>query len=254
MPSSNGSLSKIKLDRLLYTHYQHQNLDAAHRFFTEFGLHTVEKRDDIIYYRGFGENPFIYVAEKSPDDARHFKGSGFLTQEREDLETASRYPGASKIQESTAPGGGFFVDIKDPNGINVRLLHGVTLRSNSEQQKEIPKPVIMNSWEDKPRKGEFQRFDTGPSKVHKLGHYGVVVDKSQFDDTASWYLSTFNLVPTDSLYDHDTGKDMMTFMHIDKGEEFTDHHVSGRLQLLRTHDHQVRKRPGPCHRYHKSDL
>jgi hypothetical protein len=226
MASRNGSLPKIKLDRLMYTHYQHQNLDAAHKFFTDFGFHAVEKRDDIIYYRGFGETPFLYVAEKSPDNAKHFGGSGFLVREHEDLETASRYPGASKIQESTAPGKGLFVDIKDPNGVNIRLLNGVALRPKSEQQKEVPKPVVTNSWEDKPRKGEFQRFDTGPSKVHKLGHYGVVVDKSKFDDTVDWYLNTFSLARTDSLYDHDSGKDIMTFMHIDKGEEFTDHHVS----------------------------
>ncbi|KAJ9615221.1 hypothetical protein H2200_001295 [Cladophialophora chaetospira] len=220
----NSKLPKIKLDRLLYTQYQHQNLESAHKFFTDFGFHVAAREDNIIYYRGFGENPFIYVAEQSPDKSKHFAGSGFVVREREDLETASKRPGASKIEQSTAPGRGSYVDIKDPRGNNIRLLHGLTFREKEEQKKEIPKPVIFNTWEDKPRKGEFQRFDDGPSKVHKLGHYGVVVDHSVFDETVSWYLDTFSLAKTDSLYDHESGRDTMTFLHIDKGEEFTDHH------------------------------
>ncbi len=225
------SPAKVKLDRLLYTHYQHQNLESAHKFFVDFGFHPVKRTDTLIYYRGFGENPFIYIAEKSPDNVKHFGGSGWLVRSREDLEVAAtQFPGASAIQQSDAPGGGSFVDVKDPNGINIRLLHGVQLRSEEEQKAEIPKPVVMNSWIEKPRKGEFQRFETGPSKVHKLGHFGVVVDKSKFDDTVDWYLSHFSFARTDSLYDHDSNKDVMTFMHIDKGEEYTDHHVRNNPQ------------------------
>lgn len=223
---NNMTQRKIQLDRLLYTHYQHENIERANKFFLDFGLIPVRQSDELIYYRGFGENPFVYVAEKSPDKAKHFVGGGWLVSSSRDLDEASRLPGASKVQESTAPGGGKFVDLEDPNGIKVRLLHGVALREKDEQKQEEPKPVVMNSWNEKPRKGEFQRFDKGPSKVHKLGHYGMVVDKSKFDTTVAWYLSTFTLAETDSLFDKESGKDMMTFMHIDKGNEFTDHHVS----------------------------
>lgn len=226
MATTDGTSRRIELDRLLYTWYQHPDLEVADKFFQDFGLHPVERKDNIIYYRGFGENPFVYVAEQSPDGSKHFQGGGFLVRSHKDLETAAAYPGASGIQESTAPGKGLFVDLKDPHGINVRLLHGVNLRTELEVQEEQPKPVILNTWNEKPRKGEFQRFASGPSKVHKLGHYGVVVDQSKFDDTVSWYLKTFSLAVTDSLFLKESGKDMMTFMHIDKGEEFTDHHVS----------------------------
>src|ERR1700744_4056561 len=100
---------KIKLDRLLYTHYQHQNLESAHKFFLDFGFHPVKQTDTIIYYRGFGENPFVYVAEKSPDNLKHCGGSGWLVRSQEDLEAATKFPGASVIQPSDAPGGGSFV-------------------------------------------------------------------------------------------------------------------------------------------------
>lgn len=217
---------KIQLERLLYTHYQHQNLAAANKFFTDFGFIPVQQSDDIVYYRGFGDSPYIYVAERSPDKSKHFVGGGWVVKSQTDLEAASRLPGASQIQESTAPGGGQYVDVQDLNGINVRLIYGITYRGREKLEQELPKAVVFNSWEDKQRKGEFQRFDAGPSKVHKLGHYGLVVDKSNFDSTVAWYTQTFGLAPTDSLFDEESGKDTMTFMHIDKGEEFTDHHVS----------------------------
>lgn len=259
-----SSLPKLKLDRLLYTHYQHQNLEAAHKFFVDFGFHVVKKTDTLIYFRGFGENPFLYIAEKSPDDVKHFGGSGWLVGSQEDLEVAAQFPGASTIQNSDAPGGGSYVDVKDPNGIPIRLLHGVQLRSPEEQRDEIPKPVVMNSWIEKPRKGEFQRFDGGPSKVYKLGHFGVVVDKSKFDETVDWYLTHFCFARTDSLYDHESNRDVMTFMHIDKGEEFTDHHVrensqtfgiDGVSDVLRKQSFFVQSPPAPVkesHAHHSS--
>jgi hypothetical protein len=219
-------LPKVKLDRLLYTHYQHQNLESANKFFTDFGLHVVERRDNIIFYRGFGASPYLYVAEQSADHGKHFVAGGWLARSYDDLETAAKLPGASPILDSDAPGRGKFVELHDPNGMGLRIHHGLQMRPEEEQKEEIPAPVTINSWNDKPRKGEFQRFDTGPSKVHKLGHYGLVVDKSRFKDTVAWYLSTFSLAKTDSLYDEESGEDMMTFMHIDKGEEFSDHHVS----------------------------
>ncbi|KAK5310783.1 hypothetical protein LTR93_011938 [Exophiala xenobiotica] len=224
MGADRQPLPKVRLDRLLYTHYQHQNLESANKFFTEFGLHIVEKRDSIIFYRGFGASPYVYVAEQSPDQVKHFVAGGWLARSYEDLEVAAQLPGTSPIQNSDAPSQGKFVQLQDPNDVGLRMHHSIQLRSAEEQKEEISAPVVFNSWNEKPRKGEFQRFDTGPSKVHKLGDYSLVVDKSKFKDTVSWYLSTFSLAKTDSLCDEKSGEDMMTFMHIDKGKEFTDHH------------------------------
>ena len=241
------SSSKIGLDRLLYTHYQHNNLASAHKFFTDFGLHTVKQSDTIIYYRGFGQNPCLYVAEQAQGDRKKFVAGAWLVRSEEDFKKASEHKNASPVRESEAPGGGQVVDIEDPNGMLVRLLYGVQLREKESQQKEEPAPVIFNTWEDKPRKGEFQRFDGGPSKVHKLGHFGLVVDPSKFDSTTAWYLENFTLAPTDSLYNKDTGKDTMTFMHIDKGEEYQDHHVSHH-HVFRSQGRALSEQPSQ-HRY-----
>lgn len=74
--------------------------------------------------------------------------------------------------------------------------------------------------------GEFQRFKLGPAMVHKLGHYGYVT--SQFDEDVAFYTQNFNFCPSDVLYEVSAdGKetDALTFMHLDQGKEYSDHHT-----------------------------
>lgn len=87
--------------------------------------------------------------------SRHFVGSAWLVRSREDLERASRLPGATAIKPSPAPGGGDCVDVQDPNSISIRLIRGITFRPIHALEEEKPEPVIFNAWEDRPRKGVF---------------------------------------------------------------------------------------------------
>jgi hypothetical protein len=60
--------------------------------------------------------------------------------------------------------------------------------------------------------------------VHKLGHFGYV--HREFDTELKWYTDNFNFVPSDILYHWDFSNiDVMTFMHLDRGDEYTDHHI-----------------------------
>src|SRR6266498_506242 len=62
--------------------------------------------------------------------------------------------------------------------------------------------------------------------VHKLGHYGLVVPGPQFLPMRDWYTGTFNLAISDSVFSPSTGEDETSFIHVDRGVEFSDHHVS----------------------------
>ena len=62
--------------------------------------------------------------------------------------------------------------------------------------------------------------------MHKLGHYGLCVTK--FSAQVEFYTRNFNFAPTDFLYvDGPDGakKDVAVFLHIDIGENYTDHHT-----------------------------
>lgn len=59
--------------------------------------------------------------------------------------------------------------------------------------------------------------------IHKLGHYGFT--SGAFDDDLKFYLENFNLTPSDILYDEQNPDlDVLTFLHIDLGERYSDHH------------------------------
>jgi len=72
--------------------------------------------------------------------------------------------------------------------------------------------------------GQFQRHHPGPALVHKMGHLGYVVP--DFDRELAWYTENFNFVPSDILHHWDFSNiDVLTFMHLDLGKEYSDHHI-----------------------------
>ena len=69
----------------------------------------------------------------------------------------------------------------------------------------------------------FQRFRNGPALVHKLGHLGLMC--TNFDEEYAWYTTTFNFTPSDILHLPENEEiDVLTFMHLDRGSTYVDHH------------------------------
>lgn len=220
------AIRKVCVVRLGHVVYQHPNLDRALSFLFDFGLVEEHRTPDRVYLRGYGVQPFVHVAEQSPDDKRHFMGAYWVVDTLEDLEAAASNPNASAIKDSDAPGGGKVVTIEDPNGQTVGFVYGQKLRAKDGPVPPLEKTTPMsNTAVEKPRKGTFRRFKQGASPVHKLGHYGFVVPTSKFESTLSFYTSLINLKPTDAVFNPTTGKDETCFCHIDLGPEYTDHHV-----------------------------
>lgn len=218
--------------RLAHVHYQHPDLEKALAFLDDFGM-IIERRDnDVIYLRGYGIQPYIYIASQSPDRKRHFCGTTWVVASAEDLDAAAALPTADKdgIKDELGPGGGKKVTVTDPLGFPVHFIFGQTLKSVAAPNDRVLRlektDPTSNSALEKPRKGNFRRFSQGASPVHKLGHFGYVVGKANFEEMRQWYMTTLNLKASDTIFDPVTGKDDTCFMHIDLGAEYTDHHVS----------------------------
>jgi hypothetical protein len=78
---------------------------------------------------------------------------------------AANLPTGSAIQElNDAPGGGFMVTVKDPEGFLVNLVYG----QSPAAPGEYPSKLVVNYESDKPRIRHFQRFVPGPAAVHKV--------------------------------------------------------------------------------------
>ncbi|KAL2669791.1 hypothetical protein Neosp_015236 [[Neocosmospora] mangrovei] len=118
--------------------------------------------------------------------------------------------------------GGKVVTVTDPADGSIHLHWGH--KGRKIEDGDEPKKLIFNTWDTKLRKGEFQRFEDEPSYIHKLGHYGYEVHHVKFEQVLRWYLDTFTLTTTDSIFNPKTGMDIMTFIHLDKGEQYVDHH------------------------------
>jgi len=103
-------------------------------------------------------------AKKGP---KEFLGGTFTVETYQDLERATKLPGSSSIQELVdAPGGGFFVALRDPEGFPINLIYGQQEREPSLEEQ--PKMLAYNFENEKPRVREFLRFKPGPAAVHKV--------------------------------------------------------------------------------------
>lgn len=223
---------KIQVASLAFVHYQHPDLEKTTSFYNDFGLSLASKTSSRLYFKGLSSQPYIYVAEQSPDNERHFLGGYYNVASAAELVKAATHPSASSISDLDGPSGGKVVRLKDPHGFIVGFVHIPAPEQQSGGkveglQLELPSSnPTMNTAIEKPRVGDTRRFKHGPSPVHKLGHYGIMVPKDRYAETMSWYLETLNLKPTDAMYDVKTGKESTSFNHIDIGEEFSDHHVT----------------------------
>jgi catechol 2,3-dioxygenase-like lactoylglutathione lyase family enzyme len=222
---------KINVVRLTAVHYQHPQLDMATAFFEDFGFVEVQRSDTHIYYRGFGIEPYIYVAEQSPTSKRAFVRGIWTVASYSDLLTAAAHPAATTaIEQDAGPGGAKTVTLTDPNGHAITFIHGQSLREKDTDtaisRNRNNAEVNPNLAFEKHRIGRNRRFDLGPCPVHKIGHYGFGMSAHKFEETISWYTSIMNLKLTDAVFQPDTGKDVTSFFHVDLGTEFSDHHVS----------------------------
>ncbi|KAI5459545.1 trihydroxytoluene oxygenase [Mariannaea sp. PMI_226] len=210
---------QIKLVKISHMRYQHPDLDIITTFLQDFGMSIAKRTETEIWYRGYGSDPYVYYATVGP---KKFLGGAYVVESYQDLERASALGGVEIEEMAEAPGRGHIVTIQDPEGFPVALIYG----QESVDGQEPPDRIISNYEKDKPRLREFLRFTHGPAAVFKLGHYGLCVQ--DFDTQVNFYLNNFNLVPTDFLHVDipDGSKKLVAlFAHIDRGEDYVDHHT-----------------------------
>ena len=217
---SNPPESRIQLLKTAFVVYNHADLDKAKEFLIDFGLQVaLEKPGEEIYFKGYGTEPYVYVARKASKAS--FGGAAYVVDSPAELEKAQKIPGASEVtQLEEQAGGGQQVTLTDPFGHKVHLIWGW---QEKEKEPMNLQKLLVNYEDEKPRKGRFQRFKPGPAPVHRWGHYGVTYPEGQYQRIYDWYTQNLSLATSDVVY---KGEDPTTcFFHIDRGLEYTDHHA-----------------------------
>jgi len=225
IPPVSNNASKVQLARISHVYQSHPDLKKWQEFAYDFGFEIEAQTDTETFYRGYGQSPYVCVASQSTTSEKEFGGGAFVAATAEDFEKAAKLKNAKVVDLSKAPGGGKMVSIPTPSGSKIHVVFGQQQRPAPEappSATEIHKSEYNTSLE-KLRKGEFQRFRVGRALVHKLGHYGFI--SKTWDEDVAFYTGTFNFVPSDVL--HAPGNpdmDVITFLHLDLGTEFSDHH------------------------------
>jgi hypothetical protein len=158
LPVVNSS-SKIQLTRLSHVYHRHPDLHKFQEFAHDFGFEEVAEVDGKIYYRGYGKDPYIYVASKSCSE-KEFGGGAFIAKTQQDFEKAAEFENSVVSDLSKAPGGGKMVSIPIPSGNNFHIVFG-------QEEREAAKTVVSKT---EVHKGAF---NTSLEKLRK-GTAGIL--------------------------------------------------------------------------------
>lgn len=206
----------IKVADLAYGRLSAPDLDVMEEFLTDFGMVRAARTSRALYMRGTDAAHHLHVTELGEP---RFVGLAWHAANEEDLHRLARLPGASAVEAIDEPGGGLRVRLKEPNGYQIEVVHGI------EAVAPIPVPRLPQNFADEPlrRTGDLMRLKRGPARVKRIGH--CVMGTPDLRGTVNWFRNTLGLVCTDEVYVGSEDNVTSSFNRCDRGEEFVDHHI-----------------------------
>ena len=207
----------IKATRLAYVRVNAPDPGRAEQFLDEFGLQVAARADDAVYYRGTDPEPPCYVLTQGSGGVTTI---AFKADDMSDLEAIAQIDGASAIETLDEPSGGRVVRLRDPQGMQVEVVHG---RCALDPLDPAPAHAFnMNG--SKAREGELPAVRRGPSHVRRIGH--LVLESADPGAVYAWYARHLGLRTSDTVLGP-AGDPQMIFSRLDLGEAYVDHHVVG---------------------------
>jgi len=199
------------------------DLDLQQGFLEDFGLITVARTEDRLYMRGYGANPYCYVAERG--EKPRYRGMGLLLNDGSTLDAVANATGHQPVPVD-GPGGGIRLRLTDPDGFIVDLVTGRAPTEPVPVRRELP---LHNTPDEKARVARPVRHTLAPTPVHRFAHCVLMV--SDFQASWRWYRHHVGLLPSDVLCAAD-GEPVGVFGRLDRGIEPADHHSVVLLQGL----------------------
>ncbi|MDT5012629.1 MAG: hypothetical protein QOH57_4246 [Mycobacterium sp.] len=208
----------IKVRDLAWLEFEKPDLDRAEQFARAFGFGTVLRTADELQLRGTDPGSPCVIIRRGP--RTRFVGPAFAVHDDADITRLATLTGAETraLPESI---GGVVVDLRDPNGMPVRVVAG------TEPLAELPgqQPHVFNVGGDLRRVNATQRPPHQPARVRRLGH--VVLQSTKYAESLDWYLDHLGLIVSDFLYysgQRERGP-VMSFIRCDRGSTPADHHT-----------------------------
>ena len=206
----------VKVADIAFGRLRAPDLGRMEEFLLDFGMVRAARTSRALYMRGTDAPHHIHVTELG-DPA--FVGLAWHAASEEDLHRLAKVPGASPVEAVEEPGGGKRVRLKEPNGYQIEVIHGL------ERSPEIavPRQPLNSGSEGLKRRGELMRIKRGPAHVKRIGH--GVMGTPKLRETVQWFRDTLGLICSDDVYAGDKENVIGSFNRCDRGAEYVDHHV-----------------------------
>jgi catechol 2,3-dioxygenase-like lactoylglutathione lyase family enzyme len=211
----------IKVTDLAYGRLRAPDLDVMEKFLTDFGMVRSARTSRALYMRGTDPAHHLHVTELGEPA---FVGIAWDAASEEDLHRLAKLPGASAVEAIDEPGGGKRVRLKEPNGYQIEVVHGIERLAPIE----VPRQVLNTAAEGLNRAGALMRLTRGPAHVKRIGH--GVMGTPKLRETVQWFRDTLGLICSDDVYAGSKDNIIGSFNRLDRGDEYVDHHAFFCLQ------------------------
>jgi catechol 2,3-dioxygenase-like lactoylglutathione lyase family enzyme len=213
--------SMIAVRDIAYVRYQVPDLDAQADFLQDFGLRAHVRTATTLQMATYNGGYPAYIAQVGPAKAL---GVGYQVTTLEELQRiAARFN--SEVRANDELGSGWIVRLRDPDGLQVDLLHGAALI----EAEPVRAALQLNTADARKRLGSTHRITVQPSHVMRLGH--VVLKTVNYSEMFAFYHDVLGLRISDSYYADSEENTVAAFMHCGLGSEYTDHHTVALLNL-----------------------
>lgn len=202
----------IRVAGVAFVRFRAPDLTRMEEFLIDFGLVRSAVHDERLFMRGTEPDRYLHVTEVGPSG---FAGVGFLAASRTNLDALAERE-KTRVEPIDAPGGGARVCLRDPDGFDVEIVHGIEGLPPLPVRGALPR----NDCGGEARIGAPLRLKSGPSHVKRLGH--VLLEVRDLRESAAWYGEKLGFLVSDEVREGDTP--VMTFLRCDHGRVPTDHH------------------------------
>jgi catechol 2,3-dioxygenase-like lactoylglutathione lyase family enzyme len=208
-------MAVIKVRDLAFGRLVAPDLDQMEEFLTHFGMIRAARTPNALYMRGTDPRHHIHVTEKGDPK---FIGFAYLAASEEDLHKLAKTPGGSSVEKLDEPGGGQRVRVREPNGYQIEVVHGI---------EDLP-PIavdrqLMNTGSEPLRRRDLMRLPKSPAPIKRIGHGVLATPKVK--ETVQWFRDTLGFICSDDVYAGTKENLIGSFNRVDCGEEFVDHHT-----------------------------
>ena len=209
-------MALIKVQDLAYGRLRAPDLDVMEEFLTHFGMLRAARTPSALYMRGTDPSHHLHVTEKG-DPA--FVGLAYYAASEDDLGRVAKAPGASAVEPIDEPGGGRRVRLREPNGYQIEVVHGI------EGLASIPvaRDRMNTGAEPLRRAGALMRLPKSPAPIKRIGH--GVLGTPKVRETVVWFRETLGFICSDDVYAGAKDNIIGSFNRCDRGDDYVDHHT-----------------------------